>query len=234
MVGQKWIDSIDDSMFLCDCQDSQRDLDNALKSRIAKKNAKLFQKVINSLRHSPCSFKNYKATTEQMRHALESAKGFVESFLKNRYSRGLFFFGTPGTGKTHLCVAIIREIFSRSQREINRNDIKFTTITDFLTEIKESYNTSCSEKSIMDKYTGCKLLVLDDLGKEYSKGESNTWADEKLYELIDTRYKKLLPMIITTNLGLTQLERKIDSAVVSRIFEMCDGINCVWTDHRKA
>jgi DNA replication protein DnaC len=51
------------------------------------------------------------------------------------------------------------------------------------------------------------LLILDDLGSQ-----SNTpWADEKLFQIFNYRYNAKLPMVITTNCELEEIEVRIRS-----------------------
>lgn len=50
------------------------------------------------------------------------------------------------------------------------------------------------------------------------------YAMEKVYNIIDSRYRKGLPMILTTNLSLDEMKREVDvrySRIYDRIFENC-------------
>jgi len=69
------------------------------------------------------------------------------------------------------------------------------------------------------------LLILDDLGAE----NSTDWAREKIYEIIDSRYRDKKPIIITTNLKLEQLMEKLAGGdrvyrTYDRIIEMCTPV----------
>jgi DNA replication protein DnaC len=75
-------------------------------------------------------------------------------------------------------------------------------------------------------------LVLDDLGKE----KPSEWAEEKLYEIVNARYVRSLPIIITTNVGLKAVEARYPwngEAIVSRLFEMCRGAQLGGEDYRR-
>ena len=79
---------------------------------------------------------------------------------------------------------------------------------------------------------GCSLLVLDDLGKE----KPSEWVEETLYEIINARYVRRLPVIITTNVGLKAVETRYPwngEAIVSRLFEMCAGVKVGGDDWRR-
>ena len=65
-----------------------------------------------------------------------------------------------------------------------------------------------------------KLLIIDDLGAE----RSTDFALEKVYNIIDSRYRAGLPMILTTNLTLKEMKEATDirySRIYDRIFEVC-------------
>lgn len=75
----------------------------------------------------------------------------------------------------------------------------------------------------------CDLLILDDLGKE----KQTEWTNQILYEVINSRYEHRKPIVVTTNYSAQELSNRIDSAVVSRLFEMCAFVNVTGVDHRK-
>ncbi|HPS41710.1 MAG TPA: ATP-binding protein, partial [Anaerolineaceae bacterium] len=51
------------------------------------------------------------------------------------------------------------------------------------------------------------LLVLDDLGSQ----NSTKWAAEKLFQIVDYRYSRKLPSVVTTNLEIEDLDDRIRS-----------------------
>ena len=62
------------------------------------------------------------------------------------------------------------------------------------------------------------LLVLDDLGAQHD----TPWSAEKLYQIIDHRYRLRLPLLVTTNVNLYDPQGRIDPRILSRIL---DGAN---------
>ncbi len=49
------------------------------------------------------------------------------------------------------------------------------------------------------------LLILDDLGTQ----SSTAWAQEKLYQIINHRYNHQLPMVVTSNVSLEEMEERL-------------------------
>ena len=94
-----------------------------------------------------------------------------------------------------------------------------------------------TELSIIDNYSKVPLLIIDDLGKE----RPSEWTLEKLFTIINNRYENNLPVVITTNYNRDRLRERlanrtnyeIADAIISRLYEMCKGINIKGTDKRK-
>jgi len=87
---------------------------------------------------------------------------------------------------------------------------------------KKAYQDKEAEVIITSNLQQADLLIIDDLGAE----NDTTWVKEKLYEIIDSRYRDSKPTIITTNLTLEQLREKLtgDDGVTrtyDRLLEMC-------------
>lgn len=179
------------------------------------------------------TLETFEADTKSKQQVIEKCKTFLKLFFENKPT-GLFLIGKPGTGKTHMSNAICKEIINKQMESAN---IKILNIVDLLNNIKSTYKGKNvkTETDLMNTYINVNLLVLDDLGKEYSKVDNfgNSWANEKLYKIINSRYELLKPMIVTTNYNFKELEDKIDPAIVSRIIEMTIGIMCTWQDYRK-
>lgn len=65
-----------------------------------------------------------------------------------------------------------------------------------------------------------KLLIIDDLGAE----RGTDYSLERVYDIIDSRYRSNKPIILTTNLTMEQMKNCEDiryNRIYDRIFEMC-------------
>jgi DNA replication protein DnaC len=58
-----------------------------------------------------------------------------------------------------------------------------------------------------DEIRNAPFLVLDDFGTQNATG----WAQEKLFQIINYRYINKLPLVVTTNLSLDEIEARIRS-----------------------
>lgn len=152
--------------------------------------------------------------------AFQKAFDYAQGFEANR-GEGLLFTGTPGTGKTHLAAAITGYIITELGIPV-----KFGSFIDILDSVKQAFG---SEEDVIKELSEVPLLVIDDLGKE----RQTEWSNSILYQVINRRYENYLPVIITTNERMGDLERNIGKATMSRLIEMCDGVRMDGRDYRK-
>ena len=203
--------------------------------------------VINDLdlpkRYRHKDFGNYDYTrlaNDNPEKIFEAVKDFASNFIELwNENNWLILSGGCGVGKTHLAVGALKE--SARQRvafKINKsrsswfkngsrlaNSFIFKSSSAIIHEIKGSYNASdSSEYETLTRYMNCQLLVLDDLGTE----RASEWQQEKLHLLLNHRYNEMLPTIITTNLGINELNRQVGQRVVDRIIEAASHGDNLW------
>jgi len=107
---------------------------------------------------------------------------------------------------------------------------KMISVPDLLLEIRECFSgrTGDSESSLIEKYTGRKCLILDDLGPE----KSSEWSIQTLYSIIDRRYRDVRQTLITSNLTLDEIAEKVGDRIASRIAGMCEVVEIKGKDRR--
>lgn len=144
---------------------------------------------------------------EKMKMIVAMAKNYVRDFDKKRDN--LLLIGPTGTGKTHISTAIARELIHKGYDVIY--DSTQNIISDFEADrFRGGYGR---EENRSDKYFDCTLLIIDDLGTEFS----NQFTLATIYNLLNTRQNKGLATIISTNLSPDELARKYEDRIYSRI-----------------
>ena len=165
-----------------------------------------------------CTFDKYEANEEWQKKIKESAKRFSEQVndLENKW---FFIGGGNGTGKTHLCTAISRELLYSGKA------VKYMLWVDESTKLKSLINDDEKYGAMLNELKTAEVLYIDDFFKiikdGYGKELLPTAADIKLaYEIINYRYQHHeLITIISSERYIGEIEG-IDSAVGSRIYEM--------------
>ncbi|HMG74363.1 MAG TPA: ATP-binding protein [Pyrinomonadaceae bacterium] len=106
--------------------------------------------------------------------------------------RGLLFVGPVGVGKTHLAVALLRELIDRY-----RIPGLFYQFGALLKEIQSSYNpiSETSELNVLKPVFEAEVLVLDELGSQ----KTTDWVRETLMYIINSRYNDKRLTIFTSN-----------------------------------
>lgn len=134
---------------------------------------------------------------QSLQYGLSQAQQFAAS------PRGwLVLMGTYGCGKTHLAAAIANTCV-----EFGMNTL-FLTVPDLLDWLRYSYDSvDTTFEQRFEEIRNVGLLVLDDLGAQ----NATKWASEKLFQIVDYRYSRRLPMVVTTNLTFEDLDDRIRS-----------------------
>jgi DNA replication protein DnaC len=135
-----------------------------------------------------------------------------ETFYKS--NRGLLFWGTVGTGKSYAAACIANELLNRKIPVVMTSFVKVLQVIQDNTE---------NETEFVNRLCAARLLIIDDLGTE----RNTDYALEKVYNVIDSRYRTGKPLILTTNLNLQDMQMTQDiryQRIYDRIFEMCHPV----------
>ena len=125
--------------------------------------------------------------------------------------QGLIFWGSVGTGKSFAAACIANYLLDRKVPVVMTSFVK-------LLEVFQSGRDE--ETSILNRLGYAKLVIFDDLGAE----RGTDYALEKVYNIVDSRYRKSLPMILTTNLTSEEMKSEVDMRyrrIYDRVFETC-------------
>ena len=160
------------------------------------------------LRFQKCGLDNFGTRSRDQQRAVNAMQAWVTSGCAS----GLYLVGPVGTGKTHLGVAALLELLARRERG------HFASAREFLLRCRDSFRSDVSLRYVLDDCTSTNALLLDDLGAEkYTEFARGTFD-----VLIDRCYSRCRPLlIVTSNLGLEGLARKLDDCIADRLRELC-------------
>jgi len=204
-------------------------------------------------RFRQCDFHNYYPKNDSQFFAHSFASRLVEQYPA--VDSGLLFMGPVGVGKTHLAIAVLKELISKKGVSC-----LFYESGSLLKAIQDSYNpvSQNSEMRVLAPVFQAEVLVLDELGATVP----TNWVRDTLYQIINTRYNNKKLTIFTTNYfdetralteapegsgpprrsrsfaseriqELTTLEERIGTPLRSRLFEMCKKVLIEGDDYRK-
>lgn len=200
-------------MCLCKCE-----------AEIANEKARREQIEILRSRCIPdASMRGYTFENDDRQNAkiIDIAKEYVDNFDDNfKNGIGLVLFGGTGCGKTYASVCIANALIDKGKR------CKLTSFPQIAREWEGMYG---HKEEYLTTLNANDLLIIDDLGVE----RDAPIIYEMMYAVIDSRARAKKPLIITTNLTSNELKNDVDKRIGSRLYEMCDFVECVGEDRRK-
>ena len=157
-------------------------------------------------------------------YVMEIAKNYVNKFdeMKSR-GKGLLLYGSVGAGKTFISSCIANELIERGIPCLVTNFSRLCNTITGMFEEKQQY---------IDGLKRFDLLIIDDLASE----RDTEYMGEIVQNIIDSRYRSGLPLIITTNLTAEELKHPAEirkQRIYSRLFEMCVPVEVKGYDRRK-
>jgi len=158
------------------------------------------------------SFSNFKIDNNATHRMKKVAIDYVKDFecIQFENNNSIAFLGQPGSGKTHICMAICLELIKK--------DIypKYFPYREEIINLKQNILNETEYQEKLNKYKKCTILFIDDL----FKGGANSSDIRIMFEILNYRYLNRLPVIISSEMLSSKLI-ETDEAIGSRIIEMC-------------
>lgn len=141
-----------------------------------------------------------------MQTALRACREFVQTFDTD--FRNLFLYGDTGVGKTFLTHCVAKELLDTSH-----SVIYFTASQLFDIFAMKQFDKDSDAALDYEHIFDCDLLVIDDLGTEFS----NSFTTSQLFVCLNERLLRKKSTIISTNLSLDDLNALYSERIFSRI-----------------
>ena len=128
-----------------------------------------------------------------LREAFEAARNYAQSL-----EGWLVLLGPTGSGKTHLAAAIGNYLSSKGV------GMDFCVVPDLLEGLREAMRDEAPAGQFYERFEAVRtspFLILDDLGVH----SATSWAQEKLFQVLNYRYNARLPTVITVGCPIEEL-----------------------------
>lgn len=158
------------------------------------------------------SFSNFETWNEKSEEMKEKATKYYLQFdqIKSSRRNSIMLCGNPGSGKTHLALAIANNFINKKKLRVI-----YMPYRDVVTKIKQNMLDEEYYRKTLSKYQMADILLIDDL----FKGKVNETDINITFEIVNYRYLNNLPMIISTEYTVDKL-LDFDEAIGSRIYEI--------------
>lgn len=114
--------------------------------------------------------------------------------------RGLYLVGPTGAGKSHLAVAVARELLM--DPDIHPSEVVYDHALRLIGQIQRTYGTDERAEEVLQRRIDARLWILDDLGTEAPSAD----VVRRLTEIFAER--AMSPTIVTSNLAPDELEKR--------------------------
>jgi DNA replication protein DnaC len=196
-------------------------------------------------RHADSTRASFVVSSKHQTAVLQAVTKYLNDHDRERDNRGLVLWGDVGRGKTHLLVALVRELVLR--KGVSARFVEFSHL---LADLKAGFDTGRGAAELLDPLVKVDVLAIDELGK----GRNTEFESTVVDELVSRRYNAMRPILATTNyaaerasgravanmaeaaLGhaaLPTLADRVGDRVFSRLRETCDFVEVKGDDWRE-
>lgn len=152
----------------------------------------------------------------------------VQAWAWKPEARGLFIYGAPGTGKSHLAFALAKRCIEQGLR------VFASEWTDLLHRLRDTFDGRPGETAgdIHRRIERADVVLIDDM----ATGKATEWAVEQAWAIVQGRYQAEKPLVLTSNFSLGELSQRIGGIdgqrIASRLAEMSERIHVQAQDYR--
>lgn len=201
---------------ICDCKRREQEHKRAMQAREA---ASLLEKEMGQ-RYHHADFESFNPDwpeREQHRKLLAAVVRFCQSYAAHPCGWLLLHGkggGMCGSGKSHLAAAIARANTDQGAA--------YATVPDLFNYILSDWGRA---EQRIEALASIHLLVMDDMGQEAVSGRGVAQFREKFFRVLNSRDRRNLPTVITSNYTLEELGamEHYSEAVISRICGQSEG-----------
>lgn len=149
---------------------------------------------------------------QQMELVFNFCRRYAEQFGSGTPPKNLFLSGSPGLGKTFLSACIARRVSERGFSVVYDTAVNIFSRFESRQFFRGEEETRRAAEDT-HRYLECDLLILDDLGSEFTASLVNA----SLYEIINSRLITGKQTVISSNLNLADIIKRYSPQIASRL-----------------
>lgn len=166
------------------------------------------------------TFKYKAGSPEEKKY--RDAREIAGFYYKNPTKEGnSLLYGTAGSGKTHLAMAVLNAINTTSKNPMQK--CLFLSIPALIRAMRnyiaDPVTNEWSADHLHQVESEADLVVIDDLGAESASREATNFVQETIQNIYEDNQR----IITTTNLSMDQLKSTYHGRLISRILEGSRG-----------
>lgn len=165
---------------------------------------------------------NGKNPYQTMVKIFDFCENYANNFTIN--SKSILMKGNTGLGKTHLSLAIANKVIEKGY------SVVYVSAPDILSKLEREHFSGdySDENDTFRSLIGCDLLIIDDLGTEFS----TQFTKAAIYNIFNSRVLQNKPIIMNTNLSVNELVEMYSSRFYSRVIGSCFRLDFIGRDIR--
>ena len=214
--------NIEEARGVSEVESDQRRRDQRKRSLEQLRQNSLIPKRFQSKRIS-----DFEAKTDAQTLAKSVCNKYVARF-EDRLCKGggLIFYGSVGTGKSHLAYGIGNELLERGY------SVMGIDVYELIDIVKESFSKDNprTEREAIKEFVDLDLLIIDEIGAQLG----TSYEDLLVFKIINERYKQVKPTVLISNLDHDSLVASLGERVYDRMQEGGGATVCFnWKSYRR-
>jgi DNA replication protein DnaC len=179
-------------------------------------------------RYREATLDNYVVSTNEQKAMIEKLRAYASDLpAEVKGGNGILLFGPSGTGKDHALIAIARVAIERGC------DLRWVNGVDLHAEVRAAIQRDQSDVDFLKRYCSARVLLISDIAPV--SGALTDFQAATLYRLVDSRYRRMLPIWASLNAAdPAEARARLGAAIVDRLRDGALAIECKWPSHRRA
>ena len=186
--------------------------------------------TVKGERYRACRLASYEVYHDAQTPVVATLRDYVDNLKRNiADGRGIFLFGSSGTGKDHLLSAIARVAIL-----YNGIGIEWISGQQLFGEIRGAMDddSNATEEKIIRRLTMPSVLILSDPAPTF--GNVSSHQGNVLYRIIDERYNRRKATWVSINVATRkEAEEKLGNPIVDRMAHDAIALSCQWPSYRQ-